>query len=783
MAKKRPGRTAPQPGPAPAAAGGKVPPILRNRTALLVLAFAGLVVLILAYLLWGGGQHPFNGNTSAYNVLLVTLDTTRADHLGCYGDKSIRTPILDGLSDNGVLFEHAYTAAVMTIPSHTSILTGLLPPAHGIRNNGTSRLRPSVETLAEVLKASGYRTGAVVGAFVLDSMFGLDQGFESYDDYFPDTGSHDILFAERDAKKVTDAALGFLSQVKAGKWFLWVHYYDAHSPYRPPSPYKEEYKGREYDGEIAYVDSELGRLLGGIQEIGARDHTIVIAVADHGEGLRDHGEESHGVFVYDETAHVPMIIQVPGFVEGPKRVPAVVRTIDIMPTIIDLLRLPPRPNAPGTSLWPLIAGQVSDLGLAAYTEAPYSYLSFGWSPLVSLREGKWKFIEAPRREMYDMPADPRERTNLAASEATRIAGMRKSLERIVQDSAEDAKGSESMSTSPEEEAQLRSLGYTGGAEKTKDALSADPMLVLSGGARGLADPKDHVEALEAINRVLLAYGAGDFQAAGTMAQQILAKDPGNLSMRQYLADSYRMRKMFDQALSEYRTILDKDPTNVNVLLNVGYIYMASGDAVQAKATFEKALAAHPGHTYAMASLGNLAFMQGDYDQAVSYYRKVLLKRPNHRASVLAMAKIFEHRGAVREAEVFYKHALDIDPNDTDTLLSLGWLQFSGQKYDDALKTLERAASLDPSLPEISLARGDVLLAQGRLADAEAQYRQGIAKAPQAAQGYHGLGLIAESRGDLASARSYFEQALRANPSFNPSLEQLKRLKARGASGG
>jgi len=771
MAKKTPAKSAERKAP-------KIPSFLKSRAAVLGLAFAGLVVLILAYLLWGGGVRPFRGNTSDYNVLLVTLDTTRADHLGAYGYKHIRTPILDGLADDGALFEHAYTAAVMTFPSHSSILTGLLPPEHGGRNNGASRLRASAETLAEVLKAAGWHTGAVVGAFVLHSMFGLDQGFESYDDYLPDTGAHDVLFAQRGAREVTDAALKYLAQAKSSKWFLWVHYYDAHSPYRPPSPYREEYGRNGYDGEIAYVDAQLGRLLAAIQEMGARERTILVVVGDHGEGLREHGEQTHGVFVYDETARVPLIIQVPGFLSGAKRVTSVVRTVDVMPTILDLLRLPPRPAAAGTSLWPLMDGQTPDLKLAAFTEATIPFLMYGWSPVASVREGKWKFIESPRRELYDLPADPGEKSNVAGSQAGEVSDLRGKLERIVGDAAAQAKAAESVGLSPEEEAKLRSLGYTGGSEGSKDALTQDPMLLLSGGARGLTDPKDRLQMLDRINRVYQAYGTGEFRAAVDASRSILVEDPSNDSVRRTMGDSYRSLRMFDEALAEYRTLLARNPQDVDVLLSVGYIQMAAGQYDAAKETLDRALAAHPGHAYALASLGNLAYVQGNFDDAASYYKKVLLQRPDHLQAILAMAKIFQRRGQGHEAEVFYEHALDIDPNNVDTLLSLGWLQFSAQKLDDALKTLGRAGEIDPSLPEVHLARGDVYFSQRKIAEAEAEYRAGIAAAPLAPQGYHGLGLVAESRGDLRAARGYFEQALRANPSFGAAREGLKRVSGR-----
>jgi len=746
------------------------------------LGFAGLIAAILAYLLLSGGPRPFRGNTSSYNVLLITLDATRADHLGCYGGRSARTPVIDGLAEAGALFEQAYAAAVTTLPSHASILTGLLPPVHGIRADGSVRLRPAVETLAEVIRSSGYRTGAVVGASVLDSLSGLDQGFEAYDDALPEGASGGNDFAERDAGDVTDAALRFVGRVKAERWFLWVQYFDPHEPYRPPSPYREQYAKSRYDGEIAYVDAEIGRLMAGIAETGARDRTIVVLTADHGEGLRDHGERSHGVFLYDEVTRVPLIVTVPGFLEGSKRVAAVVRATDIMPTVLDLLRLPPRPASDGISLWPLMDSQTDDLSLSAYSESAAPLLLYGWSPMAALREGKWKLIQAPRPELYDLSADPRERSDLLGAESARAASLRDRLDRRLRDAVEAGRGLESVAASPEPSSRLRSTGDAGGGG-SKDPLDADPMLLLEGGARGLPDPKDRLELLDRINRVELAYHASDFQTAVSLARGILEESPDNDAVRRYLAHAYRSLNLFDPALAEYRTLLSKNPADVNLMLDVGGILLDRGDLDRAKETFEQVLTLNPGHPYALSGLGGVFFAKGDFPSAMQYHKRAVQERPNHTQSILAMARMFQGGGKTHEAEVFYTRVVELDPKNLDALFGLGWLKFNAKDYEGALKALEEASAVDPAMPELNLYRGDVLLALGRLAEAEDQYKQGIAKAPGLPQGYHGLGLASVRRGDRQSARRYFGEALRVNPSFAASREELRRLQRAAGAGG
>ncbi|HXI03520.1 MAG TPA: sulfatase-like hydrolase/transferase [Candidatus Saccharimonadales bacterium] len=767
-------------GGAPPAAAKKPAGSGSRRLLLLGGGFLAIVVVLSAWLWFGSASTTFRGNTSAYNVLLVTMDTTRADRLGCYGYSGVRTPIIDGVADRGVLFENAYTPAVMTLPAHASIMSGEIPPVHGVRINGSALLKPEVETLAEMLKAAGLKTGAAVSAVVLDSMFGLDQGFDSYDDNLPESGPHDVYFAQRPASAVTDAALAWLNTARAGRWFFWAHYFDPHSPWNAPSPFSEQYGQHSYEGEIAYMDSEIGRLLAGIDEMGVRDRTIVILVGDHGEGLRDHGEMSHGVFIYNETARVPLIISVPGFVNGPRRVPGVVRTTDILPTILDLLRLPGRPNLQGVSLWPLLSGAKDDMNLAAYSESAGSALMYGWSPLAALREGSWKYIQGTKPELYNMKEDPGERNNLIATDSAEAGKLREELRGMLT-SLTPVKGDGSVSLSPDQEAKLRSLGYTGGTEgKFRAELESDPAAIMAGASYGLVDPKDKVDALEMINKISSAYGSGDFRTAAGLAREYLAGEPDNTSVRQFLADSYRGLGMYDEALSEYRTILGVSPDDVDVLLNVGWVLSKQGDAQQAMATYEKVLKIHPKHIFALSSLGNLHFLQGDLPGAAKYYRQVLLEKPNHWKTIVAMAEIFQRQGMSHEAKVFLQRAIEIKPKDLDSYLSLGWLQFTDKEYDDALKTLDTAEKNFPTTPEIDISRGDVLVALNRIDEAETSYQKGLREAPRAAQGYHGLARVAEARGRKDEAVKYLQQALEMNPDDKAARQDLARLGSGGS---
>ncbi len=344
------------------------------------------------------------------NLVLVTLDTVRADHLGCYGDSQAITPALDGLAAEGLRFTSASSTVPLTLPSHTTILSGLLPPHHGLRNNGAGLLAPGTPTLATLLAAAGYRTAAFLGAFVLDHRFGLAGGFEVYDDEIPrDPKAGTILEAERPGRDVMDRALAWLRTPGKGDarpFFLWVHLYDAHAPYQPPAQWAAKHPGRPYDGEISEVDEQVGRLLAELKSRGLDGRTVVAVAADHGEGLGEHGELTHGLLLYEPTLHVPLLLRAPWGLQ-PRVVAAPVSLVDLAPTLAGLVGHPFPAGRDGRDLSrALLAGEEPAAG-NVYAETRYP-ATFGWSPLAALRRRDRKYIASPRPELYDLARDPGE---------------------------------------------------------------------------------------------------------------------------------------------------------------------------------------------------------------------------------------------------------------------------------------------------------------------------------------------------------------------------------------
>src|SRR5687768_8620483 len=388
------------------------------------------------------GRLPVGVAPDRLNVLLITLDTTRWDRLGAYGDGAAVTPNLDRLAGEGVLFEQAIASAPLTLPAHSTIFTGLLPPRHGVRDNGGYVLDARHATLASALKASGRETGAFVGAFVLDAKFGLDAGFDTYFDRFDVSRQRSISLGaiSRRAGEVVDNAMPWLEERASRPFFAWLHFYDAHSPYEPPEPFLSRFRDRPYAGEIAYVDSQVGRLLQWLDTRGLTDRTVVVVIGDHGESLNEHGEGTHGLFIYEATTRVPFIVRTPYSNARARRVPGAVRSEDVMPTILELVGRPVPDGIQGRSLAPLITGSTADLNLDAYSESLYARNHYGWSELRSLRSGRFKFIATTRPELYDLERDPGELRNLFEERRPLADRMARELEKLSAEAPDRAAG-------------------------------------------------------------------------------------------------------------------------------------------------------------------------------------------------------------------------------------------------------------------------------------------------------------------------------------------------------
>jgi arylsulfatase A-like enzyme len=433
-----------------------------------VIGTGALIAFALARAWWAAAAH---GEQAPSGVVIITLDTTRADRLSPYGFMNVSLPHLERLAREGVVFDRTSSVAPLTLPAHTSLFTGLLPPNHGVRDNADQPLAESQTTLAEVLRARGFRTGAFVGSVVLNPERGLKQGFEQY--RAVDKTAAQTTERRRPANAVVDDAIRWLDTVGESPFFLWTHLYDAHRPYDPPEPYRSLYGHNPYVAEIAFADSQIGRLLNALEQRHALDRTVVVVVGDHGESLGAHGEQDHGIFVYEDVIHVPLIIRAP--LLRPSRVAEVVRLVDVMPTVLDLLHIP-SPPTDGVSLAGLMSRRGGALNLEAYSESLYP-ARFGWSPLRALRDGRFKVIDAPHPELYDLDRDPFEERNIYDAQRPVADAMFGRLARLAK-GHEPTTAQQRTGATPELRALLGSLGYVSGTVSTRQTN------------RALPDPKD-----------------------------------------------------------------------------------------------------------------------------------------------------------------------------------------------------------------------------------------------------------------------------------------------------
>ncbi|NTV81603.1 MAG: sulfatase-like hydrolase/transferase, partial [Candidatus Aminicenantes bacterium] len=485
-----------------------------------ILAVAGIVVAAaLGWLLLGPGRpvpDKVRGlwagkGTAKPNVILVTLDTTRADHLGCYGSSAVRTPVMDGLARLGVLFEQAATASPLTLPAHSTILTGMYPTYHGVRVNGNTALNDDQTTLAEVFAARGYDTGAFIAAFVVDGRWGLKQGFTTYDDKLDMTRSKhiDLGAIQRPANQVMDSALGWLDGRKDRPFFAWIHLYDPHLPYEPPEPYRSEYGVRGpaglYGGEIAFMDEQIGRLTAWLERTGLDRSTVLVLVGDHGEGLGEHNEGSHGFYIYDYAMHVPLIVVAPLDGLAGKRVPVQVRTADVFPTVLDLAGLALGGETHGRSLVPRMFRPASGRESPAYGESMAPNIQFGWSGLHVLRTSRYKYIDAPRPELFDIAVDPGEAMNLASQEPAVARTMKAELDKLMDETSRGAPSPQAANLDKETMERLTALGYVGAPVAARKA---------SGSAGPPADPKDKFMVFQKVT------AAGELVTADKYAEAV-----------------------------------------------------------------------------------------------------------------------------------------------------------------------------------------------------------------------------------------------------------------------
>jgi arylsulfatase A-like enzyme/Tfp pilus assembly protein PilF len=701
-----------------------------------------IVVAVLAWMLVTRARRPRLESAGCHgcNILLITIDTLRLDRVGAFGSTRNLTPELDRLAREGLTLTRAYAPAPLTLPSHTSILTAVSPPVHGVRANGLSRLGPKLPTLATVLKGAGYRTGAFVGAFVLDARFGLTRGFDVYDDRYGEKHEGDLTEgAERRAEDVIKPALAYIHRPAAlspqpstpsspQPWFVWIHLYDPHEPYDAPEPWRSQHE--PYDAEVAYTDAMIGRLLDDLRASGQLAHTLVVAAADHGESLGEHNERTHGTFVYDVTMRVPWIIWAPGGIAR-GRYDGLVRLIDLAPTVVDLLDVAAPAEFEGASLAAQVRLKPDATTVTAYLEAMDANLTRNWAPLSAIVSGDEKLIDVPIPELYDLASDPGEANNVYSRDPARA----RTLESLLRDRRTmleaRAAGAEKTTLSAEARQRLQALGYT--------ASSADP------GQRRYTDaddPKALIGAANELNQALADFRRGPPGPAIETVRAIIRSHPGFSTAYGVLASMLHDSSHLAEATATLEQVVARGIADQSTFVVLAGYLVEGGMPQQAVDLLDVVIAAHPDYVDAYNSLGVAYSRLGRHDRARLMFRRVL----------------------------------ELDPTSATAYENLGVDEIAADNAAAAVADLSHALELDPRLARAHNVLATAYMRQHREGDAFAQWQAALALDPKLYDALYNLGISLWDSGRQADARPYLEQFVRdAPPRYAADVGRVRRL--------
>ena len=677
-----------------------------------------------------------SGACRGCNVLLITIDTLRSDRVGAFGSQLGLTPNLDRLAADGFRFSRAYTSAPLTLPAHASILTATHPPSHGLRANGLFRLGPGTPTLATVLKSAGYRTGAFVGSFVLDARFGLNRGFDVYDDHYGERhaelgtegaerraedvmkpalewilGSQSPLSAQS-ALSVQPAALSTPSSLIPKPWLAWVHFYDPHDPYRAPEPYRSRFE--PYDAEVAYTDATLGKMVDALRAAGQLDRTLVIVAADHGESLGEHGERTHGVFAYDVTIRVPWLLWAGDRIRGSSD--ALVRLVDLAPTVLDVVGVAPPREFAGASVIPRVRDGATPP--PAYFEAMDANLTRNWAPLTGIVSGTQKLIDLPAPELYDLVSDPGESKNIFSADAERARTLEALLRSTVQGLAANGSQAEKATLSAEARQRLQALGYV--------ASSAEPAQRVYTDAD---DPKNLIAVSDALNRAVSAFNDGARQ----------------------------------QSMSDVRTIMRDHPGFPTAFGMYASMQRTTGDLPGAIATLEDIVRRNIADTRVFVTLAGYLEESGAHEKAIGVLQAVIAAHPDFADAYGSLGAVYSQAGRHVEARAALRRMLELDPSAATAYENLGVDELRTGEHDAAIADLNRALALDPLLTVAHNAIATALMLEGRKDEAIAHWKQAVDSNPRSFDALFNLATALHQEGRHQEARPYIERFVREAP--------------------
>lgn len=659
------------------------------------------------------------GAEERHSVLLVTIDTLRADRVG-----TALTPHINAVAREGTLFRNAVTPVPLTLPAHSSLLTGLYPMYHGVRDFTGQGLGPEFPTVAEIYRAAGYRTAAFVSAFVLDSIWGLDRGFQVYYDHFEEELEAAVQPGriERRGDDTVDQVLKWLSEPSAEPFFLWVHLFDPHSAYEPPEPYRTRFAGRLYDGEVAFADAQLGRLLDHLRRRGLYEKTVIVITSDHGESLGEHGEMEHGFFLYDATVRVPLVVKVPGL-GGNSLLDAPVSLVDIAPTLLQISRLRSPGEMQGEGFLALLSNRSRAASEGDYLESLYPLRSFGWSPLRAYRTSSYKFIDAPRPELYDLRRDPGETKNLFEEQTALAFQLQDRLQKL----AGRFQGRPQASRPPlppEALEKLKALGYVAYRGAPREPSSPELR----------ADPKDKIGVFNQILRAMDLSQLGRLEESSRLLQEILQQEPSLFTARNLLGQNHLRLGQPVQAAEEFRAALTYRPDWEEAVFNLARAYWAQGNREAARLGFEQVLQLDPDNFLARFNLGSL-LMSESLPRAVEEFREAEKLRPTYPLLQRNLGAALADLKRFAEAETHLLQARDLNPQDPITRNYLGIVYRNTGRPQLAVQEYEQALRLDPEYTAAYLNLAFAYRDQGDLNKAQQTFQTFCRKAGPACRQY------------------------------------------------
>ncbi len=749
----------------------------------------------------------------------MIIDTLRSDHLSCYGYEGIRTTNLDSLAKEGMIFTNAVCQVPLTLPSHCSIFTGKYPTAHGVRHNGLFQLDPSEITLAEVLRENEFETAAFVGSFVLNSDYGLDQGFQTYSDikipHKDMSKMREVLekkkAPERVAEDVNKDFFQWLPSVKDKRFFAWIHYYDPHLPYEPPEESGKKLEGEGYDREISYSDQCVGDLLMKLKEMSLLDNSIILFCSDHGEGLGEHGELTHGLFIYDYSMRIPLIIRAPWMIKRDTAYEGLFETIDIMPTLLDLLGIALPSTIQGESFAKnILTGKLLDGKEESYAETYMPTFGYGCSDLKSIRRRGTKYIEAPIPEMYNLIDDPKELTNLYSPSDEESAELKEDLEDLLSRITPAESDPYDFKNINEEEIEaLKSLGYLSGDYFKEGKIDPDQERI---------DPKLAIEEINTVQEGKSLMAEGQFKDALAVFQNTRAKNPKIYQARLYIIKIYIAMEEFNKAEAEALKavqIAELDETAMRAmgsqLWNMyGFLLEKKNDLEGAEKAYRKDFEINAHSEKSFAFLANFYISHKETDKAIEIIEEKLAINPDNVLANTMLFKIYMERnnvsqatqiakklvhydlsddiqtlhlaahalrmgGMIPESIAAFEQILEIQPGDKDTLGNLGNFYFSLEEYEKAREKFEEMLRIDPGEFMAHFYMGMIALKRNDEEEARKRFEKVLSQKPTYYPVYDVLGSWLKEKGRIEEAREEFKKALTLNPEDQLALQGLKSI--------